>query len=470
MRSIRRALGLRLSLAALVLLLVAAGFLHIGVRWLLTEQFDDTLRAKLVTFTTLTEQEGEDVVLGFVKESMPEFRSASEPEYVQLWLAGDPNGFVIYRSDSLGENSLPRLGGTEEQPDFRSVELPDGRKGRALGAEFEIHEYDPGSTGRGPVRLALTLARGTGPLDRALGLLLGGTIGVIGLVLGAGLLLGRAALRRGLRPLDELAQRLAALEDPVRAPAFDSRHLPAELVPLVECHNQMLERIRKAFERERRTAANIAHELRTPVAELMLAAEAAQRYRADPLETERRLGELREIGAQMSTLIATLLELARMESGQLPLELEPVELGELVSACWSPLSTVAEAKGQSFQAPAEPGPQVRTDRAALSILLSNLLRNAVEHGLPGDRIRCAVESNDAGWVLSVSNSSQGLVPSDIEKLCEPFWRASAARGDRAHAGLGLSLARRFAELLEVRLSFGLEHDVFLARLHFQAAS
>jgi signal transduction histidine kinase len=465
--SIRRTLGLRLSLGALVILLAAAGFLYAGVRWLLTDQFDAALRSKMATFTTLTEQEGDYVELGFVELAMPEFSAASEPEYVQLWFADPGDDLVLYRSPSLGEDALPRLGGTEAAPAFRDLTLPDGRAGRAIGAEFEIHQYDPGPEGRGVARVAIVLAKGTSALDRALGLLLSGTLVAILLMVGLGLLLGALALRRGLRPLDELAQHVAALVDPTNAQPFVVAGLPAELVPLVENHNQMLKRIRAAFEREHRTAANIAHELRTPVAELVLLAETAQRQRADPLQSERCLAELREIGEQMSTLIATLLELARMESGRVPLEIESVDLAEIVGACWTPLSAAAEAKRQTFEPLPGRGPTVRADRAALSILLANLLRNAVEHAPLGDRISCAIESGRERCWFVLSNAADGLAPEDLEKLSEPFWRASASRDERNHAGLGLSLARRFAELLDLGLSFELERGVLRVRLSFQ---
>ncbi len=466
MRSIRRTLRLRLSGAALVLLFAAGSLLYGGVRWLLTEQFDGALRSKLATFTTLIEQEGEYVELGFVELAMPEFSATSEPEYLQLWL-DRPDDWVLYRSPSLADGDLPRLAGTEERPEIRGLELPDGRAGRAVGAEFVIHHHDPGPEGRAAARVALVLARGTTALDRALGLLLVGTILVILLVLGAGFFLGGQAVKRGLQPLDELARHVEVIEDPVRAPRFEPAGVPRELLPLVESHNRLLDRIRTAFERERRTAANIAHELRTPVAELVVLAETAQRYPAEPVESARRLAALREIAEQMSNLIATLLELARMETGHVPLEVESIDLAEMVRDCWSPLSAAADEKGQTFQTPQGSGPLVRADRFALSILLSNLLRNAVDHAPAGDEIQCELENGGGGCRLVLSNAANGLKPEELDNLAEPFWRASAAREDRSHAGIGLSLARRLAELLEIDLSFQLDRDVFRARLSFE---
>jgi two-component system sensor histidine kinase QseC len=466
-RSIRRTLRLRLSGAALLLLFLAGSLLYGGVRWLLTDQFDATLHTKLRSFTTLIEQEGEEVELDFIEQAMPEFSAPAEPEYVQMWLTGRMDGWVVYRSPSLEDRDLPRLAGTEDRPVIRGLTLPDGRAGRAIGAEFVIHHYDPGTDGKGAAHLALVLAKETAALDRALLFLLVGTIAVILLLLGAGLLLGGEALTRGLRPLDELARHVGAIADPLRAPRFEREAVPVELAPLVESHNQMLARICKAFERERRTSANIAHELRTPVAELLVLAETAQRYPTDPLENARRLGELREIAAQMSTLIATLLELARMESGRVPLEIEPVDLAEMVRDCWSPLSSVADAKRQKFQPLRGRGPLVRADRVALSILLANLLRNAVDHAPVGDQIGCEVENAGTRCQLVLSNAADGLAPEDLDKLTEPFWRSSKSREDRSHTGIGLSLVRRLAELLEVELSFQLDESVFQARLSFE---
>lgn len=469
MSSIRRALGVRLAIGALVLLCVAAALLYSGVRWLLTEQFDEGLRDKLATFATLIEQEGDYVELGFIEEAMPEFVLRYEPEYVQLWFA-DMEDWVLYRSPSLQGGDLPRVRGSEAVPRVVGLELPDGRPGRAISAEFVIENYDPGEENRAPARVALVLAKGTKPLDEALGILIFGILGVILLLIGMGWFFGSRAVRRGLRPLDDLANEVRALRDPLCAREFDRESAPAELLPLIDSYNQMVGQIRQAFERERRTAANLAHELRTPLAELMVLAESAQRAAAKPAESARRLTELREIGEQMSATIATLLELARMESGQVPLEVEAIDLAGIVNDCWSPLTAIAEAKGQRFRPLRGPGPVVKADRVALSILLGNLLRNAVDHAPEGECIECRVEESSRGCALIIANSANGFAPSHMDKLPEPSWRACAAREEGAHAGIGLSLVRRLAELLQIEHSCQLERGVFRSRLSFEAAT
>lgn len=255
MKSIRRTLLWRLFGGALVLLLAGAALLHAGVGRLLTEQFDTTLRTKLATFTTLLEQEGWDIELGFVEDSMPEFHAPAEPEYFELWLL---DGALLYRSPSLGDGDLPRSFGTESAPLIWDLALPDGRAGRAIGAEFEIHYYEPGLTDPGAAHVVLVLARGRGALDHALAVLLGGTSAGILLLLGAGFFLGRGAVRQGLLPLADLARHVSAIDDPVRAPRFPTEGVPEELAPLAETHNEMLDRIRRAFERAASSGTSMA--------------------------------------------------------------------------------------------------------------------------------------------------------------------------------------------------------------------
>ncbi len=463
MRSIRRTLLWRLFGGALVLLLVGAVFLYAGAGWLLTEQFDTTLRTKLAIFVTLIDEEGYRIELEFDEKSMPEYVASAEPEYFELWLF---DGEVLYRSPSLGGSDLPRSFGPESAPVVRDLALPDGRDGRAIGAEFTIHQYEPGEEDPGPAHVVLVLAKGRGALDRALAVLLAGTIGGILLLLGGGILVGQAAVRRGLLPLKDLAGHVSAVDDPLRAAHFPVDRVPGELVPLAESHNQMLDRIRRAFERERRTTANIAHELRTPITELVMLTETAVHWADDTRVTASKLVELREIGKQMSTLVSTLLELARMESGHVPLEIEAIDLAEMVRDCWSALSAASEVKQVGLCAPEGNGPFVLADRAALSILLANLLTNAVEHSPAREEIGCEIGNRDGRSFIVLSNSSNGLAAEDVDKLTEPFWRASTSRGDRTHAGLGLSLVARLAALLELELSFWAEAGVFRVEVGF----
>ena len=445
------------------------------MRGLLVEQFDAHLATKAHSLASQVEQETREIEFDYAHGSLPEFAAEEEPQYFQLWLLpreGDGSGEVLGRSRSLAGGDLPRGDPSRSASHPFDLDLPDGRPGRALTLRTKILKKSS-SFGLGPPPdryLDVVVARGREPLDRALASLLGWTLGGALVWMAGVVLVGRRVVDRGLRPLDELARHVEAITDPVRAREVDAERAPRELRPVAEGLNHLLDRVRTALERERRTTANIAHELRTPISELVILADVARRYADDPAELVKALEEVHEIGTDMGDLVATLLELARAEAGAVTLEIEPLELGSVVEDCWRHHEPAARARGMRFDGPGPGGPRVASDRAALTIVVSNLLGNAVAYAPPESAIDCGIQNGGAGYRLTVSNPVEGLDPGDLDKLTEPFWRASAARGDRHHAGIGLALASRLARQLDLDLSFAVDGGRFQAHVAFPGST
>jgi len=466
-RSIRAALLARLVLGSALLLVVGVAVFAWMARELLTEQFDAAAATKLSTFAALFEQEGGRVEFDLVDDYLPEFSAAAadngDAEYFQVWIEERELG----RSSSLGDHELPRRIGAEDAPVAFDVELPDDRDGRAIGARMKIRRYERSLfADPGPAQVEIVLARSREGLDRALALLMGGAAIVIVALIAAVAALSRSVADRGLAPVAALVQHVERIDDPTEAPAFDAETAPIELRPIALGLNRLVERLALLLARERRTSANIAHELRTPVSELLVSAEVALRF-GDPAEGRKALAQAAEIGHQMRRLIGTLLDLSRLESGQTELAHEPIELRDLVAACWDPLAARAREQGISLAIDGAE-PTVASDRDALTILVANLLANAAQHAPEKTTVRCSLESGEEGdaAALVVSNASNGLRPEDLDKLTEPFWRASESRGDREHAGLGLALVRRLAELLGLDVTFALADGELRARVAF----
>jgi two-component system sensor histidine kinase QseC len=461
LKSIRAALLGRLALGTAALLLLVTGIFYLGARSLLERQYDESGEAKLNTLAALFEQEGRRVEFSLEPAYCPEFAASEDAEYLEVW--NDER--VLWRSEALGELDLPQRFGPLEEPRSFDLELPDGRSGRAVGARFAVKNYertllaDPG-----PATITLVLARERERLDGALfALLAGGAAGSLLFLIG-GLVLGRRVVDRGLAPVTSLVRHVEAISDPTAAAPYPSASAPSELQPIALGLNQLVERLAAQLERERRTSANIAHELRTPVSELLVLSEVALRCSDDSAHALQTLRDVREVSLQMRRLIGTLLELSRLESGQVPLEPEPVELAPLLEDCWQRMSDEARARGLAFDLDGARS-TVSTDRGALGILCTNLLGNALEHSPEGSLVHCRVTPG-APPAIVISNPAEDLTPEDLDKLTEPFWRASQARGDRRHFGLGLALARRLAELLGIELSFALDQGRFQARLGF----
>lgn len=240
----------------------------------------------------------------------------------------------------------------------------------------------------------------------------------------ASALVVRAVVRRGLRPLSTLvdrAQRIDASSLQLRFP-FDD--MPAELLPIVLRLNDLLARMESSFARERRFSADVAHELRTPIAELRTLAEVALKW---PDDNRHALQDALAIALQMESIATGLLTLARCEGSLLPMHPENVSLGALFREVYQPLEAKARAKELTVSLDVPSDAYWLTDRVMLRSIFHNLLFNAVDHSQPASAIKARMERNGAGERLWISNTNTGLSPQDLPHLFDRFWQKESAR-------------------------------------------
>lgn len=463
MRSIRRRLTVSLLAGSGLLLLLAGLVASAVVARRLREEFDSSLLAKARALVTLTGQHRGEVEIEFADEIMPEFEAPGRPEYFQLWLA---DGTVIERSRSLGRRDLPRLENLSNVPLYRDLRLPDGRPGRLVEIAFvpqpadDDHPlsetlHDPVSP-PGQLRSAvLVMARGRERLEALIRSFYLATVGTAALLMAGIALLVHFAVRGGLAPLAEIGRQVQALD----AERLDSRvevQPPVrELLPVVEQLNALLSRLADAFERERRFSSDVAHELRTPVAELRSLAEVGAKWPEDRDAVRAFFEDARSIARQMERTVSVLLALARCEGGIEPTERNEIVLPDLLSEVWSALASEAEERAVRLEVDATPVPIV-SDREKLRLILFNLLSNAVAYSPAGSIVVCAARMEDGVLEITVSNPAPHLAPEDLPRLFERFWRKDTARSNGRHAGLGLALARSLAALLGFNLTARLD--------------
>lgn len=473
MSSLRGRLTAGLLIGTGVLLATGGWVLDHVLSTRLRQDFDAALLTRARSLATLTEQHEGRVWLQYTDEVMPDFGHRRHPDYFELWLADGP---AIERSLSLGQRDLPRSPRSPhpeaalDPTRLRDLVLPDGRRGRSAEITFRPlseHEEDRlrdtgQSSGHGTspddVRVTLVVAHGRQELDAFLH-----TIHAALIAVALGLLLGTAALVRlvvgaGLTPLDDLGRRLETMDADSLGDTLALADAPAELVPMVRHLNGLLARLRESFARERAFSANLAHELRTPLAELRAVTEVALKWPEDSASWPASFAEIRMIGLQMETLVVNLLALARHDARQSTVHTSEVPLRELAAGAWSPFSAAAREKGMSFQLDVPEDLLLVTDREKLALILSNLFANAVAYGASGSTICCVGERTDSGFALTVRNSTSDLTPDDLPRIFDRFWRKDAARSDGQHAGLGLALVAALCETLsltkEVRLQGG----------------
>jgi two-component system sensor histidine kinase QseC len=449
-RSLRGRLTLWL-LTGIGLLLVAGGLLLDRVfSARLLQEHDAALIDKARSLVNLTELEDGRVWLEHSDALLPEFSAASEPSYFEIWL-GD--GSVVERSRTLGARDLPRTGGHLDQIRLSGLTLPDGRRGRR--AEISFHprtEADEHQKPQAPLPavtspvVTLAVAQSREDLDALLASLRVALALVILALLAGTAVLVKTVVALGLAPLDGLANRLEILDAESLGETLEVADAPAELVPVVEHLNGLLARLDASFARERSFSANLAHELRTPLAELRTVVEIALKWPDDPASWEGSLTEIRGIGLQMEKVVVSLLALARCDARQQTVERSQVPLRELATSCWAGVAAEAGEKGMTLDLDIPDRMTVSTDREKLSLILSNLFSNAVAHGSPEKPVACAAAGDST---LRIGNFTERLIPADLPQMFDRFWRKDPARSGGRHLGLGLALVAALCDLLAI---------------------
>lgn len=216
---------------------------------------------------------------------------------------------------------------------------------------------------------------------------------------------------------------------------------PPEVRALAHVFNEMATRLQTHEEQRRNLLAEIAHELRTPLAVIQGNLEGILDgvYPRDDAHLIPILEETRIV----ATLIDDLRTLALAETGALKLTREPTDVGVLIQETVASFRAQADAAGVSLTAEAVPElPPADLDPSRIRQVLTNLILNALQHTPPGGTIRVTCELDPAtgrgGRVtVSVTDTGRGIAPEDLPRIFERFYKSKDSRG----SGLGLAIVR-----------------------------
>jgi two-component system heavy metal sensor histidine kinase CusS len=384
------------------------------------------------------------------------------PDYFQLW---DEEGTTLTRSPSLDEADLEHSEGPLGSMVFRSVRLPDGRRGRAVSFFFPPKVDDEAKDVFTPQRVRLVVARETAALDSEITFLRSLLAAVTGGTILLALVIGAVVVRQGLRPFGMLASRIATIRQDDLSVRLPTNPIPTEMTPVVDRLNDLLQRLEEAFHRERAFTADAAHELRTPLAGLRSVMEVAlARPRSDD-DYRQALADCLDIVQHTQAMIDNLLALARLDSGQTTFHLETFRLREVIETAWRPLTREAVAKGISVESHVPTNLECTTDRDNITMTLSILLTNAVEYTNHDGRIQVFAAQVGESLELTLANSGCRLSEEETKHVFERFWRGDASRTNTGiHCGLGLTTAKRIVTSLGGSITASVKEDVFMIRV------
>ncbi len=265
----------------------------------------------------------------------------------------------------------------------------------------------------------------------------------IGIALSASL--GWLSARRGLSPTRkalELMQRISADRLGERLPP---ESVPGELAPLAAAFNDMLARLEDSFRRLSDFSSDLAHELRTPISNLMTQTQVA-------LARARTADEYREIlysnleeYERLSQMTSDMLFLAKADNGLIATRTQSIELAGEVDRLFAFYEALAEERGVRLVLAGEG--RARADRDMLRRAISNLLSNAIRHTPRGGEIRVTIGASRSGQTeLSIENPGAPIAPEHLARLFDRFYRVDASRRKEGEgAGLGLAIAKSIVE-------------------------
>ena len=439
--SITGRLTLLYTLSASATVVVCAGFLY---WWLaqnldrLTEQF---LMAEMHDLQRILHERPDD---RRVIEAEVNYEGMDEefPAYYARIL--DDGGRTLIESHHMsrviGSSVFPQPGaGDESLGPIKKWRADDGKLYQMATRWVTVGRSDGQ---RRLVQLALDVSREDAMIaDFRRKLIL---VSLLGICASAGA--GITVARLGMRPLSEIAKATQRIHPTQLHERIGSGHWPRELTTLAAAFDEMLGRLEDSFTRLSQFSADLAHELRTPINNLMGEAEVAL-SKTRTTEEYRLVIEssLEEMG-RLSRLIDSLLFLARAEHPETKILAKRFDARKAIDAVREFHSAVAQEQGVEIVC--EGAGEVSADPVLFRQAVSNLLSNALQHTPGGGRVTISIAHPDHQCVdVSVSDTGSGIDPEHLPKAFDRFYRADQSRSKHSHgSGLGLAIVKSIMTL------------------------
>lgn len=233
-----------------------------------------------------------------------------------------------------------------------------------------------------------------------------------------------------------------------------------ELFVLSQTINNLLDRIETAIEREKQFTSDASHELRTPLTVIKGTLEVLIRKPRNPAEYEEKINFCVKEVNRLNHLVDQLLLLARFENQTQTLKLENVYLNALFLDTIARYSSSIQAKKINVLTEFSQDFYLKTDNYLFSIIINNLISNAVKYSNSNDDLTVKIINNGVKVECHIIDSGIGIPAEDLERIFNPFYRSkSSDHPEIKGTGLGLSIVKKLCSLLGITISITSQEDV-----------
>ena len=415
--------------AALTLILVAVTGLQYNELRHQVHEADEAELARALTFQ-------QEIVKGVARKKLPEH---FEHEWLEHLGRGDRLFLRVFTSqgsvyaESPGMPAHSQIPGLDSKPRIRLLPGSSSMLGTTV-----LVEVAPGETWRIEGALDVTPSgKIISTYWTRLCVLLVGAIAIASV-------LGWLVARRGLAPLRRIGHSIERISAEQLGERIGAQPWPAELQSLAQSFDAMLARLEASFEQLSRFSADLAHEFRTPVNNLVAAASVTLARGRSEAEYQDTLAVVVEEGERLTRMISSMLFLARADNAKQALHKEALSTASEFAKLREFFEAFAEQHGVKIACKGDV--HVHADPVLLRRALSNLLANAVQHTPAGGEVRLEGVQAPPGTQISVSDNGEGIDAVHLPHLFSRFYRADASRSSSEKSGLGLAVVKSIAEL------------------------
>lgn len=258
-------------------------------------------------------------------------------------------------------------------------------------------------------------------------------------------LLGFLLTRRGLSKVRKLSNQARAINVNNLQVRLDPSGVPSELRILADTFNEVLARLEGGFQNLSQFSADLAHDMRTPLNNLMVQTQVALSQAREREEYQELLTSHHGEYERMARMVETMLFLARADHAEIALQTKGLDSSSELQRIAEYFEGPALDAGVSFEV-AGAG-TVIADALLFRRAVGNLVSNAIRYTPPGETIRLYARLSEAGMTVAVSNPGNGIDEQDLPRLFERFYRSDRSRSSSAtSSGLGLAIVKSIMKL------------------------